>query len=115
MFLAHIKSLPAEDIKVIIGDDLAAHMSSYVTELCAANNVHFCFLLENSTHLLQPLDVAVFRPMKWYWRDPAGLDGGLCSQKCQLRNAAQTGVFKAAKQTDAEGLQQPHRDLLVPF
>jgi hypothetical protein len=69
MFLAHIKSLPAKDIKVIIGDNLAAHMSPYVTELCAANNVRFCFLPENSMHLLQPLDVAVFGPMKRYWRE----------------------------------------------
>lgn len=44
-------------------------MSPYVTQLCAANNVRFCFLPENSTHLLQPLDVAVFGPMKRYWRE----------------------------------------------
>jgi hypothetical protein len=29
----------------------------------------FCFLPENSTHILQPLDVAVFAPLKRRWRD----------------------------------------------
>ncbi len=28
----------------------------------------FCFLPENSTHLMQPLDVSVFAPMKRWWR-----------------------------------------------
>jgi hypothetical protein len=29
----------------------------------------FIFLPENSTHLLQPLDVSVFAPMKRKWRE----------------------------------------------
>jgi hypothetical protein len=29
----------------------------------------FCFLPENSTHLLQPLDVSVFGPLKRRWRE----------------------------------------------
>jgi hypothetical protein len=68
VFIKHIRHLPKEDIKVIIGDNLAAHLSPYVTMLCELHNVRFCFLPENSTHLLQPLDVAVFGPMKRHWR-----------------------------------------------
>ncbi len=68
MFLVHVSSLPPEDIKVLIGDNLAAHMSPFVTELCAKHNIRFCFLPENSTHILQPLDVSVFGPMKREWR-----------------------------------------------
>jgi hypothetical protein len=69
VFLLHVKKLPKEDIKVLIGDNLAAHLSPYVTDLCAIHNIRFVFLPENSTHLLQPLDVAVFAPMKRRWRE----------------------------------------------
>lgn len=66
--LAYFKTLPPEDIKVIIGDNLSSHLSPHVLSLCDQHNIRFMFLPENSTHLLQPLDVAVFRPMKGYWR-----------------------------------------------
>ena len=36
---------------------------------CEANDIAFVFLPPNSTHLTQPLDVAVFRPLKKIWRD----------------------------------------------
>jgi hypothetical protein len=63
-----VATLPPEDIKVLLGDNLAAHMSPYVTERCAQHNIRFCFLPENSTHILQPLDVSVFGPLKREWR-----------------------------------------------
>lgn len=69
VFIKWLARLPKEDIKVIIGDNLAAHLSPYVTQLCQQHNVRFCFLPENSTHLLQPLDVSVFAPMKRKWRE----------------------------------------------
>lgn len=69
VFLAHIRTLPRDEMKLIIGDNLAAHMSPYVTGMCELHNIRFCFLPENSTHLLQPLDVAVFAPMKRRWRE----------------------------------------------
>lgn len=69
VFLVHIQTLPPEDIKVLIGDNLAAHLSPDVLKLCQENNIRFCFLPENSTHLMQPLDVGVFGPMKRFWRE----------------------------------------------
>lgn len=69
VFLPHIKTLPKEQVKVLIGDNLAAHLSPYVLAMCELHNVRFCFLPENSTHLLQPLDVTVFAPMKRKWRE----------------------------------------------
>jgi hypothetical protein len=58
-----------EDVKVLLGDNLAAHLSPDVLKLCQQHNIRFCFLPENSTHLMQPLDVGVFGPMKRYWRE----------------------------------------------
>ena len=54
--------------KVLIGDNLSSHLSEEVVNLCNQHNIKFICLPANSTHLLQPLDVAVFRPLKVYWR-----------------------------------------------
>lgn len=54
--------------KVVIGDNLASHMSLEVVTMCEDNNIRFSFLPPNSTHLLQPLDVVVFAPLKSAWR-----------------------------------------------
>ena len=55
--------------KVLIGDNLACHFSEDVLEACSKNNIIFFTLPPNSTHILQPLDVAVFAPLKRLWRD----------------------------------------------
>lgn len=68
-FLPWVEALPPEDIKVLIGDNLAAHLSPTILQLCREHNIRFCFLPENSTHFLQPLDVGVFGPMKTHWRE----------------------------------------------
>ena len=60
---------------------LAIHTKKYTTwqqifisenfeamELARVNKVYFCMLPPNATHLFQPLDVAVFAPMKASWR-----------------------------------------------
>ena len=62
------KELPREQVKVLIGDNLAAHFCPAVTTLCEENNIRYIFLPENSTHILQPLDTHVFGPMKRRWR-----------------------------------------------
>ena len=55
--------------KVIVGDNLASHFSSEVIRLCQLHNIMFLFFSPpNSTHLFQPLDVAVFRGLKAAWR-----------------------------------------------
>ncbi len=100
MFIPYInREIPRDEVKVLLGDNLAAHLSPYVTSLCKEHNVRyvrypyryrtktikmisftyginvsvpifdrFIFLPENSTHILQPLDVAVFATMKKRWR-----------------------------------------------
>jgi len=66
VFLEHVKEVSGP--KVIIGDNLSSHFSPNVIALCKKHNVRFLTLVPNSTHLCQPLDVAVFRPMKVLWR-----------------------------------------------
>jgi hypothetical protein len=53
---------------LLIGDNLASHLSVEVITLCKENNVEFVCLPANSTHILQPLDVGLFGPMKADWR-----------------------------------------------
>ena len=57
-----------EGPKAIIGDNLSSHINMEVLRLCRENNIKFTALPPNATHLLQPLDVAYFRPMKVVWR-----------------------------------------------
>ncbi|KAJ8897261.1 hypothetical protein PR048_002607 [Dryococelus australis] len=47
---------------VLIGDNLSSHLN------CRDNDIRFVALPIHPTHLLQPLDVAFFRPMKGAWR-----------------------------------------------
>lgn len=55
--------------KVIIGDNLSSHFSKPVLNTCEELNISFVCLPPNSTHLLQPLDVAFYGPLKKYWRE----------------------------------------------
>lgn len=48
-------------VKYLIGDNLSSHMSIKAKKLCGENKIKFIFLLSNSTHLTQPLDVAFSR------------------------------------------------------
>ena len=57
-----------EKRKLVIGDNLSAHFSPKVFHLCRQNNISFKCLPPNTTHFLQPLDVAVFSPVKRQWR-----------------------------------------------
>ncbi|CAB3231145.1 unnamed protein product [Arctia plantaginis] len=58
-----------DGIKLVIGDNLASHLSVDTIQLCQSENIRFVFLPKNATHLTQPLDVAFFGPMKRLWRE----------------------------------------------
>lgn len=57
-----------EGRRVLIGDNLRSHMSYDIARQCEENDISFIFFPANATHVCQPLDVAVFRPMKEAWR-----------------------------------------------
>lgn len=54
--------------KILIGDNLASHVSIEIIRLCLEHEIYFIYLPPNSTHLTQPLDVAVSAPTKKHWR-----------------------------------------------
>nr|CAI5823261.1 unnamed protein product [Callosobruchus analis] len=59
----------ADGRKVLIGDNLSAHLDDEIIKLCCELDIDFVCLIPNSTHLCQPLDVAFFRPMNSAWRE----------------------------------------------
>ena len=66
-FLKQTQHIPGP--KVLLGDNVALHTNDKVFRLGMANNCHFAFFPANATHLLQPLDVGVFGPLKQKWRE----------------------------------------------
>ena len=66
MILPKLRRL--EGRKVLIGDNLSSHLSDAVIKACSQNNIAFVCLYPKATHLVQPLDVAWFAPLKKVWR-----------------------------------------------
>ncbi|KAG5875037.1 hypothetical protein JTB14_006985 [Gonioctena quinquepunctata] len=64
--LPYFKKL--EGPKVLIGDNLASHVSINVIQECQNNNIRFVLLPPNSTHITQRLNVCYIRPVKGKWR-----------------------------------------------
>jgi hypothetical protein len=62
-----IPSLPHERPILLILDGHSSHISYEVSDLAMKNNIHMLKLPPHLTHLLQPLDVGVFKPMKSIW------------------------------------------------
>lgn len=53
---------------IVVGDNLASHFSPAVVKSCKEHRIYLTPFPANATHLMQPLDVAVFGPMKKCWR-----------------------------------------------
>lgn len=49
-------------------DGHVSHMTLHLSEFCSKNGIELFALYPNSTHLIQPLDVAVFKPLKQFWK-----------------------------------------------
>lgn len=49
-------------------DGHKSHMSLDLSKFCHENQIILYALPPNATHLIQPADVAVFKPLKEYWR-----------------------------------------------
>ncbi|XP_039302911.1 uncharacterized protein LOC120357158 [Solenopsis invicta] len=65
------KYLQDENIKtpvIVFLDGHISHMSYCLSSFCKQQQIILCCLPPNATHILQPLDVAVFAPLKKHWQ-----------------------------------------------
>ena len=52
---------------VVFLDGYSSHMTLPLSQFCKEHKIEIIALYPNSTHLLQPLDVAVIHPLKIQW------------------------------------------------
>ncbi|KAJ8969067.1 hypothetical protein NQ314_001969 [Rhamnusium bicolor] len=53
---------------VFFVDGHVSHLTLHLSNFCVEKQIELISLFPNSTHLLQPMDVAVFRPLKHAWK-----------------------------------------------
>lgn len=54
---------------ILFIDGHASHMTLHLSQFCSSKQIELIALYPNSTHLTQPMDVAVFKPLKSYWKN----------------------------------------------
>ena len=59
-----LRSIPPTRPVLLIQDGHASHMSVELIKLARANNIHLLCLPSHTSHILQPLDVGVFKSFK---------------------------------------------------
>eukprot|EP00731_Ephydatia_muelleri_P036377 Em0244g2a len=52
---------------LVFADGHKSHLSPETTDFCASNGIFLVALYPNSTHMLQPLDISVFRSLNGLW------------------------------------------------
>lgn len=67
-FLPWIIKNEIERPVVLYLDGHTSHLSLPLSQLCRENGIELVALYPNSTHVLQPFDVAVFHPLKVMWK-----------------------------------------------
>ena len=68
MFMPIVKHLTDSGPVVLFFDGHYSHISVELVELAKANKIHLVLLPSNTTHVLQPLDVGVYGPLKQAWK-----------------------------------------------
>jgi len=63
-FKFFLQQIPAHRPVLLTQDGHASHISIELKELAKANDVHLLCLPSHTTHILQPLDVGVFKSFK---------------------------------------------------
>lgn len=67
-FKFFISAIPPQRPIILLMDSHAAHIGPEVVELAKENRIYLLTFPAHCTHILQPLDVGVFKPLKDYWR-----------------------------------------------
>lgn len=52
---------------VLFVDGHSSHLTLALSNFCVAHQIELIALYPNATHLLQPMDVSLFRPLKLNW------------------------------------------------
>ena len=68
LFLPATSHLRESAPVVLFFDGHHSHISVSTVKHCKENNVHLMLLPSNTTHVLQPLDVGVYGPLKQAWK-----------------------------------------------
>ena len=68
LFLPAVSHLTKTGPVLLFFDGHYSHISLELIRAARQNNVHLLCLPPNTTHILQPLDVGVFSPLKTSWR-----------------------------------------------
>lgn len=66
-FIPWLKSKNVKVPVLLLIDGHKSHLTLNVCRLCKANGIILYALLPNATHIIQPLDVSVFRDLKAEW------------------------------------------------
>ena len=54
---------------ILFIDGHASHMTLHLSQFCSSKQIELVALYPNSTHLIQAMDVVVFKPLKTYWKN----------------------------------------------
>ena len=68
MFIPAVKHLTTKHPVLLVFDGHHSHISLDLINFASENNIHLLCLPPHTTHLLQPLDVSVFGPVKAVWK-----------------------------------------------
>lgn len=106
-------------LKVIIGDNLASHITYRIIKKCKDEDIRFILLPPNATHLCQTLDVSVVRPLKLNWRQvirkwkmknrgalPKSVFPALLAQAIKLTEGMQANIISGFRATGISPLNR---------
>jgi hypothetical protein len=68
VFISWLKDNNVQRQVILFLDGHRSHLSMAMSQLCEDSGIILYCLLTNATHILQPADIAVFRPLKQNWR-----------------------------------------------
>ncbi|XP_065671731.1 jerky protein homolog-like [Hydra vulgaris] len=69
VLVPYLKSINTQLPIYMFMDGHRSHLSKELSMYCSSERIHLISLFPNATHILQPLDVSVFGPMKKKWQN----------------------------------------------